>query len=478
MIMSKIQGYQIKKIGINKGAPRIWLEGVQPVKGGFLPGSRYNAVINLDRSLLTLELADDGMRIVSGKQKGDVSIPIIDINSKELLSMFDGIESVRVLVQNRKISILPVASEQRAKERLAILKAKIDAGIPLATGALSAGIGVLDHAIHTGLNQSGVESVLVLSNEIREDCQDQAAQFNDAYNESTVLLNGPLQEIAFDQYVMNSLPQVDCLIAGLPCSGASIAGRTKLGLSMPESHPEVGHLVVGFLAIIAKLNPSIITFENVPGYSTSASMAIIRTQLGDLGYDIHETLLEAEDWNALEHRKRMCMVATTKGMPAFSFDEIEKPLKVVRRLGEIMDNVPLDDKSWSSMQYLKDKEVRDAADKKGFAMNLVDENSNKVLTLNKTLAKRQSTGTYFVHPVNPDLQRLPTVAEHAACKSIPAHLVTGASQTFGHEALGQSICYDPFVATGKLIGSMLQQMKTRISTNLADLLFASEPLAA
>lgn len=461
--MNAIQGYQIKKIGANRGIPRIWLEGVHPGKGGFLPGVRFNASVNKARSLLTLEIMEDGLRIVSGKKKGDHQIPIIDLNSKELLSIFDGIESVRVLVQDGKISILPVASEQRAKERLEIIKAKIDAGLPIATGALSAGIGVLDHAIHAGLSQAGINSTLVLSNEIREDCQNQAVAYNDAYTASTVLLNGPLQEIAFDQYVMNHLPQVDFLIAGLPCSGASSAGATKLGLAMPENHPAVGHLIVAFLAVIGKLNPAIIAFENVVNYQKSASMAIMRTQLEDLGYIIHETHLDAEDWNALEHRKRMCMIATTKGMPEFSFDAIEKPVKIVRHLGEIMDDISLDDPSWSPMQYLKDKQVRDIAEKKGFSMNLVDKNSTKVLTLNKTLAKRQSTGTFFIHPIDANLQRLPTCNEHARCKNIPEILITGVSQTFGHEGLGQSICYDPFVATGKLIGNMLINLKEKLS---------------
>lgn len=459
--MNQIQGYQIKKIGKNRGVPRIWLEGVQPANGGFLPGIRFNAYVDKSKCLLTLEIVADGVRIVSGKDKGDKCIPIIDINSNELLSIFEGIESVRVLIQAGKIYILPVASEQRAKNRLALIKAKVLAGEPISMGALSAGIGVLDRAVHEGMKEAGIDSVLSFSNEIREDCIDQASQYNDIYTSSTVLLNGPLQEIAFDSYVMDRLPQVDGILAGLPCSGASIAGRTRLSLSMPENHPEVGHLVVSFLAVIAKCNPAFIEFENVCQYGNSASMVIMRTQLKDLGYIIHETQLDAEDWNALEHRKRMCMVAVTKGME-FSFDDIEKPLKITRRLGEIMDHVPLDDSSWSSMQYLKDKEVRDAAANKGFSMNLVDENSTKVLTLNKTLAKRQSTGTYFIHPVDQNLQRLPTVSEHARCKDIDPVLVTGASQTFGHEVLGQSIVTGPFIATGKLIGKMLKKLGNQL----------------
>lgn len=38
------------------------------------------------------------------------------------------------------------------------------------------------------------------------------------------------------------------------------------------------------------------------------------------------------------------------------------------------------------------------------------------------------------------------VAEHARCKGVDETLVEGTTQTFGHEALGQSISVPPFVS--------------------------------
>ncbi|MYM92671.1 DNA cytosine methyltransferase [Duganella vulcania] len=464
--MASLLGYVEKKIGSNRGIPRVWLEGVQPERAGFSAGVRYSAKVDSERTMLTLELVQDGVRIVSGKLRGERHIPVIDINSNDLLSIFDGYDSVRVLIQEGKIFIMPIASEMRSKARLQRLRAKLENGEPLTMGAVTAGVGVLDLAIHTGLEEEGIPTQLAFTNEVRDDCIEQAATYNKAYSRSTTLLNGRLQEVVYDQYVMQSLPQIDGLIAGLPCSGASPAGRTKNAISIPEAHPEVGHLVAPFIALISRVSPAFVVFENVPLYRSSSSMAIMRTSLIDLGYDVFETELAGDDWNSFEHRDRMCMVALTRGMPTLDFNHLIKPEKVTRRLAEIMDDVPLDDKSWSSMQYLKDKQERDAAASKGFAMNLVTAESTRVMTLNKTLAKRQSTGTFFVHPDDPNLQRLPTVQEHCRIKQIPLELVTGTNQTFGHEILGQSIIFQPFVSVGRLIGRVLNQMRSQFAMPL------------
>jgi len=466
-----MNSYEIRSIGSNKGAPRVWLEGHQPLRAGFAPGTRYKAEINAEKHLLVLEVVENGLRVVSGKKSknGDKDIPVIDLNSKELLGMFEGLDAVRVIVQTGKIFILPVASQLRAKERIATLKAKLEKGEVLSTGSVSTGIGVLDLAAHKGLEHAGVSAKLAFANEIREDCMDHAASVNPLFDDDTVSLTAPMQELAFDEYAMGKLPKVDLFVAGIPCSGASVAGRTKRKLEHPEAHPEVGHLVVPFLAIVAKTNPAVVVLENVPPYRNSASMDIIRNMLRDLGYVLHETELDAAEWNMLEHRKRMCMVAVTKGME-FSFDDVVKPEPAQATFGDIMDQVDPDHSTWGSIDYLWAKQERDQADGKGFAPTVVDSSSVKVPTLNKTLHKRQSTGTFIRHPEKHNLYRIPTVAEHARCKGVPEALVANTTQTFGHEVLGQSISVPPFVSVFEAIGRMLKRFgdsSESINTNFA-----------
>lgn len=59
-----------------------------------------------ERGMLVLELSDIGTRIVSRKTKGRPK-SVIDINSMEVLSVLSGYETVRVIVQNKRIIIMP-----------------------------------------------------------------------------------------------------------------------------------------------------------------------------------------------------------------------------------------------------------------------------------------------------------------------------------------------------------------------------------
>lgn len=450
-----MKSYEVTKIGQNRGAPRIWLEGLKAVLAGFLPGKRFEAKKDIERKMLTLELSDSGCRIVSKKMRGEREVPVIDINSMELLSVFEGIEAVRVVVQAGKIFILPIASELAIKERRDRLANKIQNGEPISVGSLSHGGGVLSHALHAGLKESGIESRLAFANDIRPELLEQSAAFNDVWSESTVHLAAPMQELAFDPWAINQLPKVEILEAGIPCSGASVAGRAKRGLSHAEEHPDVGHLIVPFLAIIAKVNPAVVVLENVTQYLNTASMWILRHQLRDFGYEINETVLAAAKWNSLEHRERMSMVAVTKGM-SFDYSMLEMPEKQESRIGDVLESIADDASCWSEMTGLKAKEVRDKEAGKGFAMQIVTAFDTKCPTITKGYAKVRSTDPKVQHPSNPELLRQFTPVEHARIKGIPEKLITGLSATLAHELLGQSICYAPFKSVGKLIGQSIK----------------------
>jgi DNA (cytosine-5)-methyltransferase 1 len=457
-----MKSYEVTRIGHHRGRPRLWLEGIKALMGGFFPGKRFAAKKDLEKQMLVLELSETGCRIVSRKLKGEKEIPVIDINSMELLSVFEGIEAVRVVVQQGRIFILPLSSEIAVRERLDRLKSKLESGEPIQIGSLSHGGGVLTHALHSGLKDAGIASKLAFANEIRAELLDQASECNDSWDGDTIPLAAPMQELAFDAWAMNHLPKVEVLEAGLPCSGASVAGRAKRSLEHPEAHPDVGHLVVPFLSIIAKVQPAVILLENVKQYLTSASMCILRNQLRDFGYDLHVEVLQAADWNALEHRERMCMVAVTKGL-SFDFSSLARPERCERRIGDILDPVSEDALCWSRMEGLKAKQERDKAEGKGFAMQIVTPFDTKCPTITKGYAKVRSTDPKLQHPSDPDLLRQFTPAEHARIKGIPERLVSGLSLTLAHELLGQSVCYEPFRAVGRLVGQALMARGNVIS---------------
>lgn len=449
-----MKSYELARIGQHRGRPRLWLQGRKVAHAGFLPGRRFCIRKDATRHMIVLELDEAGPRLVSSKLQGARQTPVIDINSAPDLAVLDGFTAVRIIVQLLRIVILPSTVELARKERLQRLRAKVATGAAILMGSVSHGGGILSHALHAGLQAAGLKPRLAFANEIRPELLEHAAACNDAWDDQTIALAAPLQELAYDAWATGKLPKVEILEGGLPCSGASISGRSRRGLGHAEEHPEVGHLVVPFIALIAKVQPAVIVLENVRQYLATASMSILRNHLRDFGYQVHETVLQAADWNVLERRERMCMVALTEGM-AFSFDELQRPRPAPRRIADVLEPIADDAPCWSAMAGLKAKEDRDRASGKGFAMQVITAASTSCPTITKGYAKVRSTDPKLAHPCNPQLLRQFTVIEHARIKGIPEHLAAGLSQTVGHEVLGQSICYAPFEAVGRLIGRTL-----------------------
>lgn len=454
--IDQMQAYLYRRVTQNRGIPRIWLEGKQPERAGFEPGARYSATVNRDRTMVVLSVMDAGQRIVSSKEKGGKRIPVIDLNSNEVLSVFEGFDVVRVILRRRRIFIVPGVVEIKRRERLERLSKALTEGEPISVGSISHGIGVLSNALHAGIEDEGLSTKLAFANDIREDLLDQSFDHNTVWGSDSLMLAAPMQELAADRWAMDRMPQVHVLEMGIPCSGASVAGRAKRGTECAEAHPEVGALVVPALQLIQAANPVAIVLENVVPYQSSASMWVLRHALRDMGYDVHETVLDAAEYNELEHRKRMCMVAVTRGMQ-FSFNEIEKPALANRKLGEILDVIAEDDPAWSSFDYLKRHQAKHAALGNGFQMQVFDSDSDHVGTITKGYAKIRSTDPKITHPSNPELLRQLTVGEHCRAKGVPEKLVAGMGKTLAHEGLGQAICYAPFRALGKLLAKTLKK---------------------
>lgn len=451
-----MQSYQADgvKVGTNKGAPRVWLEGRRIQKAGFAPGTRYN--LKVGKQHLTLTIADNGMRIVSTKKRKDDALAVIDINSHEALDAFAGLERVRIVIKANEIHVLPLATQKKATERLERITAKLRAGTPLRVGSLCHGGGVLSLALHQGMSESGVDTELAFANDIDPICLEQAATHNNAWTRDTQYVAAPMQEVMADDYLLKQMGSVDILEAGIPCVGASLAGRAKKGLNMAEADPHAGHLVVAFLGIIQALQPAVVVLENVVPYMRTASAHQIRYMLRDWGYQVQETVLEGLAYGALEDRKRMALVAVTRGLH-FDLDSLNPPAVAGRTLGDVLEDIPEDAPCWSAMDYLRVKEERDKKAGKGFRMQIVGPADTHVGTVGADYQKNRSTEPKVRHPSKGDaLLRLLTPAEHARIKGVSETLIDGMPATRAHHLLGNSICAAPFTALGRSIGLALR----------------------
>lgn len=454
----KSMSFATTKLASDKrGNPRIWIEGRKLETAGFLPQARYRMTVDKEACRIVLALDSHGDRTVSRRKRRGTENPIIDIANAGALRSFEGIKTLRIDFTKGTLTIEPSAVEARRHRRELRTKSRLDSNSALRTGSVSTGLGVLSHAIHEGLANAGKTSELAFSVEIDQEYQDLCAERNPAWHPSTVAINMPLQEFAFDHDAIGRIEEVDILEAGIPCTAHSIAGRSKKKLAMPEHDPVAGHLVVGFLAIVAATNPSIVLVENVPQYAESASFSILCNQLREWHYDVTHVILKGEDFDCLEHRHRMALLATSKGMKADIISAVKKDQKNELTVGSILEDVPEDSNVWSEMSYLKDKEKRDRIAGKGFRMQILGPEDKKVGTIGRGYAKIRSTEPKLRHPTNPDLLRQFTPTEHARIKGIPEEMVKDLGITTAHEMLGQSIVAAPFRALGEAIGKELDK---------------------
>lgn len=459
-----MQRYIVRNIGNNKGQPRVYLDIHALTNAGFEPGKTYNRTVEVETKRVTLTLESNGSHLVSKKESAGKVLPVIDINSSKALSVFEGMTAVRIVVEDKTIHILPLASETKRLERLERLKRHLDEG-EITTAGISFGGGVLDHAAHTGLKKAGINARLAMANEIDEDLLEHASQHNDIWVNSTIGIAAPLQELVQDDAAMRRIPKTDLVCLGLPCSGASKAGAVKRGLQKMEDHPEVGHLIASAIMVLNKISPAVVVLENVVGYSTSASAQILRQHLRDSGYVVQETILGAKDFGSLENRIRWFMVGATAGID-IDLQDLQPKLLEVRKLGDLLEDIGPDAPDWRTFDYLKTKAVRDQEKGNSFTMQIVTPESTSCPTIRKGYHKGGSTDPLLAHPTNPDLLRQLTVVEHGRVKDAPESIIKMAAalgKVGGHSLLGQGIAYVPVSDLFKRIGQCILKWKEGLS---------------
>jgi DNA (cytosine-5)-methyltransferase 1 len=451
----------VRRLGLHRGAPRLYLDSPALGRAGFEPGARIK--VRCEGGRVVVEICSDGDRRVSRKTRGAACVPVIDINSQADLGPVMALGVVRVVYLHRSIHILALASEARAMEREARLLERVRAQQPLRCASIAFGAGITSWALHAGLADTGASTCLDFVNEVDENLVDHGTAVHPLIGPTTVVVNASMQEAVADGWLLRRLGTVEILEAGIPCSGASRAGAAKRGLSRMEDHPLVGHLVASVIQWIAALQPAIFLAENVPDYPRSASASILRAWLRDAGYAVQELILEATDFGSLEARRRWFLVAHPLKLE-LQPDEIRAAAAPPSALGDLLDDVPEDDPSWRPVKYLKDKELRDAGKSNGFAMQWLTPASTKVPTLRKGYHKGGSTDPRLLHPTMPNLSRLLTPCEHARIKGIPEQLLAGLSATAAHQACGQSVDTRPVRAIGQWLGAALRRASSSTGT--------------
>lgn len=445
----------LRRLGEHRGAPRLYLDCASLANAGFRPGQALAVSINTAAFRVSISVDAHGTRRVSRKRRGNLDVPVIDINCAATFAVFSGQEVVRLVLADGQIHVLLSSGAKRAMVRAARLASRLALGQPLRVAGVAFGAGIASRALHDGLKAGGVHAELALANELCEDYLDVARERNPVVKATTALAAVPMQELAADEWLLGRVGHVEVLEAGIPCSGASRAGAAKRKLTRMEDHPTVGHLMGAFIQLVGALQPSVVVLENVVSYRDSASAAILRRWLQDAGYAVHEVELDARAFGSLEARVRWFLVAVPQGVQ-LDLAVLTPPVTKPACLQEVLEDVSDDDPRWREVAYLKAKEGRDAAKGCHFAMQWLDPNSTAVPTLRKGYHKGGSTDPRLVHPSDPSLSRLLTGVEHARIKGVDPALVAGLPETLAHQVCGQAVDVRPVAAIGEQLASAMQ----------------------
>lgn len=449
--------YIVRTIGMNRGAPRLYLDTTLLLATAFRPGQRFDQQVDATSMTLTLVARHSGSRTVSAKMKPGRITPVIDINSKEALHVFAGVSAVRICMDGDRITATPIASDIQKMQRLRRLLANVTNG-RCTSASLAHGIGIMSWAAHEGFSRAGLNLDLVAALELECRWLDQGHAVNPAWQPTTRALAVPLQEAAQDPALLNAIGHVDLIECGIPCSAASVAGRAKKGHARPEQHEQVGHLVVPTLAIAMQAQPAVFVCENVVPYASTASADLMRLMFRDMNYHTHEIELKGTDFGELEGRVRWFFVAVTHGieldLKAALHEEMERP-RPIRYVAEILD-AAVPSSEWRTFSYIDKKAQRDRAEGKGFKPQIVELDDIEIPTLRKGYAKVGSTDPLLQHPADSALKRRFTVTEHARAKGVPERVVEGMGLE-GHQALGQSVTAAPVAWLFDVIGRAVRK---------------------
>jgi len=426
--------YQYAKLGTNKGRRRLWFEGEILNKSGFAPNTPYRRVNNPDGkqiSLFKLEESDyvSTDRRVTKSMRGDKPRPIIDLCDKSIETILGDVERVRVQLSYGLIVISAHPEDQAKSDRESRFTDNKNKG-QITHASLFTGGGISTDAIHSALNEEGLiktgctwvcEADLKYINEAQQNCF--------AIDDETVILNGLVEEIETQLFT-----QVDVLSLSMECAGFSKAGKVKHKMSAEEHS---GTALFGVMNAIKASNPAVIISENVVEAMNSPMYVLLTSELKRLGYKVFETELSNKQTGSVERRRRYWLTAISENLAPddISLSDVAPNLIPLKHY---LNSVP--ESMWADNQYLKDKQIRDAAAGKGFAnRQLLTGEEIEVGTIGRHYAKRRSTEPFMVRADNKE--RLFTPEEHAKLKSIPQRLVPKTGMTIAHQILGQSVDY-------------------------------------
>ena len=109
--------------------------------------------------------------------------------------------------------------------------------------------------------------------------------------------------------------ELDLLAGCPPCQGFSTL-RTLNGKRRIDE--PMNGLVFEFVRFVRVFRPKALMMENVPALLDDSRMALVKEELGDLGYEYDARILSAAEFGVPQRRRRMILLAGRNSLPLFA----------------------------------------------------------------------------------------------------------------------------------------------------------------
>jgi DNA (cytosine-5)-methyltransferase 1 len=259
-----------------RGKPAIWIEGHKLVPA-FKPHERFNLIISEEKREVRFEKDLDGEKKVSirSARGNSVDLPLIEVRDERLLDVFELGMELRVVVTEGLVVFTVHGDDLAAVERTQRFLNRVKEGKPLRVGSIFTGGGVLDKAIHEGMKIAGVDSYLKVCVESDERYVESLMQNqSDLFRSDSIVINSLIEKVEFRKNFC-----LEIMVLGIPCTGSSQAGKSKLKIKGAEQHESAGACFFYALNMIKAAQPAIIVLENVTNYKSEMSYFVILVPL-------------------------------------------------------------------------------------------------------------------------------------------------------------------------------------------------------
>ena len=152
----------------------------------------------------------------------------------------------------------------------------------------------------------------------------------------------------------HDIPPFDICLAGFPCQAFSLAGQRK-GFKDNFNGIARGTLFFDVVRICALHKPKIIFCENVKGltiHDKGRTFQIIKGTLQELGYVVHDRILNSKDYGVPQNRERVYIVAVREDIDSSMF-QFPMSTNDTKRISDILEDPPIASRYYLSDVYLE-----------------------------------------------------------------------------------------------------------------------------